>query len=160
MTTPPHPLSPSRLFSFNLILAFLIFKATQTFCSTSLPLARTRCVWSTFSSHCPLSSKQRHWLIFVTLIISPLKNLKNFMNAGNQNRGCWVRGKYATSVLCSPCKQYKLWLRLFWSIKDIKQSWAQLPSSLRHCFLETINENQKDLRFAPCLGNLLKKFWK
>ena len=29
---------------------------------TSLPLAFTRWVQSTFSSHCPLSSKQRHWL--------------------------------------------------------------------------------------------------
>ena len=35
-----------------------------------------------------------------------------------------------------------------------------MPSSLRHCFLETINENQKELRFAPCLGNLLKKVLK
>ena len=30
--------------------------------STSLPLASTRYVWSAFSSHCPLPSKQCHWL--------------------------------------------------------------------------------------------------
>ena len=38
----------------------------QVFCSTSLPLARTRWVPSTLSSHCPLSSNQRRWLTSVT----------------------------------------------------------------------------------------------
>ena len=32
------------------------------FFSTSFPLVRTRWVWSTFTSLCSLSSKQRHWL--------------------------------------------------------------------------------------------------
>ena len=32
------------------------------FCRTSLPLASSRCVRSTFLSHCPLSSKQCRWL--------------------------------------------------------------------------------------------------
>ena len=39
------------------------------FCSTSLPLASTRRVQSTYSSHCPLSSKQRDWLTSATLTI-------------------------------------------------------------------------------------------
>ena len=34
-----------------------------SFCSTSLPLASTRLVHSTFSSHCLLSSKQHRWII-------------------------------------------------------------------------------------------------
>ena len=36
------------------------------FCSTGLPLSRTRCVRSTFSNHCPLSSNQWCWLISAT----------------------------------------------------------------------------------------------
>ena len=43
------------------------------FCSTDLPLARTRWVQSRFSSHCPLSSHQRSWLTSETSIISSLK---------------------------------------------------------------------------------------
>ena len=41
----------------------------QLFCSTGLPLARTRLIRSTFSSHCPLFSNPRHWLTSATLII-------------------------------------------------------------------------------------------
>ena len=43
------------------------------FCSTGLPPARTRWFRSRFSSHCPLSSNQRHWLASATSIIFPLK---------------------------------------------------------------------------------------
>ena len=69
------------------------------FCRTGLPLARTRWVWSTFSSHCQLSSKQCRWLTSATWILF----LLNFWgNAGIWTRGCWVRSKNTTSVLCSP----------------------------------------------------------
>ena len=42
------------------------------FCCTGLPLARTRWVRSTFSSHCSHSSNQRRWLTSASLIIFPL----------------------------------------------------------------------------------------
>ena len=42
------------------------------FFSTCLPLAGTRWVRSSFSSHCPLSSNQRHWLTSATSIIFPV----------------------------------------------------------------------------------------
>ena len=69
----------------------------QLFCSTGLPLARTRRVWSTFSS--PVSSNQRRRRTSAKLIIFPLKI---FGTAGNQTRGCLVISKHATSVQCSP----------------------------------------------------------
>ena len=64
---------------------------TILFSSAGLSLARTRWVLSTVSSHCPLSSNQRRWLASAA-----------YENAGNRTRGCWVRSKYATFVLCSP----------------------------------------------------------
>ena len=73
--------------------------AKLCFCSTGLPLARTRWVRSTLSSHCPLTSDQVHWFTSATAIIFPLKKI---VNAGIQSQGCWVRSKYATSVQCSP----------------------------------------------------------
>ena len=45
------------------------------FCGNGLPPARTRWVWSTFQSQCPLSSNKRRWLNSVTSIIFPLKIL-------------------------------------------------------------------------------------
>ena len=42
---------------------------------TCLPLARTRWVWSTFSSHSPLSSHQRHWLTFAASTLFPLQKI-------------------------------------------------------------------------------------
>ena len=58
------------------------------FCCTGLPLASTKCVWTTFSSHRPLSSEQR------TLI--NLCNINNFFlwiflgKAKNKARCSWV----------------------------------------------------------------------
>ena len=52
-----------------------LFLSKFVFCRTGLPLARTRWVRSTFSSHCPLSSNQRRWLASATWIIFPLKIL-------------------------------------------------------------------------------------
>ena len=43
------------------------------FCGTCLPLASTRWVWSTFSSHCPLSSYQRRWFTSAMAIFFLLK---------------------------------------------------------------------------------------
>ena len=45
------------------------------YCSTGLPLARTRSVWSTFSSHFSLSSKQRRWLTSATLTTVSSENV-------------------------------------------------------------------------------------
>ena len=47
----------------------IMFLKLKLFCSTWLPLAITRRIWSTFSSHCPLSYSQRHWLTSATSII-------------------------------------------------------------------------------------------
>ena len=55
------------------------------FCSTGSPLASTRWVWLTFSSHCPLSSNQHRWLTSAASIIFPLKFLGN---TGNRTPGC------------------------------------------------------------------------
>ena len=42
----------------------------------------------------------------VTSDINNIKRKKNW-NAKNKTQGCWVRIKYATSVLCSPvCAQF------------------------------------------------------
>ena len=57
------------------------------FCITSFPLASTWWVRSTFSSHHPLSSKQRCWLTSAALTIYPLKC---FWNTGNRTWGSWV----------------------------------------------------------------------
>ena len=51
------------------------------FCRTGLPLARTRWAWSTFSSHCPLSSNQHRWLTWATSII--FSSEEKFGTAGN-----------------------------------------------------------------------------
>ena len=52
---------------------------------------RTRWVWSTFSSHCPLSSNQRRWLTSATSIILPL----NFFWE------CRVRSKVGFGSCCT-----------------------------------------------------------
>ena len=61
------------------------------FCCTGLPLACTRWVRLTSSSLCcPLSKQQRCQLTLATsTIFSHLG--KNFRNARNRTRGCWVR---------------------------------------------------------------------
>ena len=61
------------------------------FCTSCLPLARTWWVRSTSSSHYPLSSNQRHQFF--------LRGNSGSAEIGTW--GCWVRNKYATSVLCS-----------------------------------------------------------
>ena len=71
---------------------------SKTFWSTGFPLARTRWVYSTISSHCPIPTKQHCWLTSATLIIYLCKY---FGNAGNQ-AGDWMRSKYDTTVLASP----------------------------------------------------------
>ena len=48
--------------------------ARKLFCSTGLVLASSWWVLSTFSSHSPLSSKQRRWLTSATATIFPLEN--------------------------------------------------------------------------------------
>ena len=65
------------------------------FWSTSLPQASARWVPSTFSSHCPLSSKHPRWLTSATSTYFPLNF---FWNAGN-----WTQGsKYANQCAKQP----------------------------------------------------------
>ena len=59
----------------------------------------TRWVRSTFLSHCQLSTNLHRLITSVTLI---LFDCKNFWIPGNRTRGCQVRSKYITSVLCIP----------------------------------------------------------
>ena len=66
------------------------------FCSTGLPLTRTRWVWSTFSSHCTLSSNQRWWLTSATLIIFLLKK---FQECWKSNPG--LLGEKQVCYLCA-----------------------------------------------------------
>ena len=60
---------PGRLVDPAEVSGIVYARIKSIFCSPSLPLARTRWVRSTFSSHCPLSSKQ-----------APLINLSNIDN--------------------------------------------------------------------------------
>ena len=57
---------------------------TLSFCSTSMPLASTRWVPSTFSRPFPLSSKRCPWLT------SKFSSEIFLGNAGNQTQGSWV----------------------------------------------------------------------
>ena len=104
------------------------------FCSTDLPLGRTRWVWSTFSSHCPLLSYQRWWLTSATLTIFPRKD---FVKAENRTRSCWVRSKYATSLLSSPPppSRSKSWLLKLWSTNHF---WKLFLSDQTCCTLSIL----------------------
>ena len=62
-------------------------------------LASTRRVRSTFSSHCPPSSKQHHWLLFSNIDNFFLWNF--FWNAWNQTRAAVSGSKYANHCLPS-----------------------------------------------------------
>ena len=93
--------------------------AIKLFCSTGLPLARTRRARSTFSSHGPLFSNQGHWLTSTTSIIFPKKNCGS---AWNQTRGCWVRSKYAAPVLCCPSPSLCLcWTGIFGKLDQARK---------------------------------------
>ena len=61
------------------------------FCITSLPLAFTRWVQSTFSSHCPLSSKQRHWLTSAKVTIFSIEKYQE-----SQELNLWQLGPEAS----------------------------------------------------------------
>ena len=85
--------------------------------STGLPLATTRWVRATFSSHCPLSSNQCCWLTSALSIIFPLKF---FGNAVNQTWGCWVRSKYSTSLCyAAPPRKHNAWWQHQSQMKDV-----------------------------------------
>ena len=82
------------------------------FCSTSLPLARTRWVWSTFSCHCP------------KLKAVPLNNPGNIKIYAIKI--CKWSGSFF--ILCS-YDAFKSKLFLYWSsflISDIRPSWHEL----------------------------------
>ena len=73
------------------------FRLPVCFCSTGFPLASTRWLRSTFSSHWQLSYGQRCWLTSAT----SKKILLNFFgNPGIQTRGSWVWNQ-VRSPLCN-----------------------------------------------------------
>ena len=70
----------------------------RLFCSTGLPLARTRWVRLTFSSHGPLSSNQRHWFTSAKLIIFPLKKIRECCESNlgllGEKQKCYLRAMH------------------------------------------------------------------
>ena len=68
------------------------------FLRTTLPLCRTRWVWSTFSSHCPLSSNQGRWKTLAALIIFFLWKNSGLLGVKPRAAG-W-------EVICSICAMY------------------------------------------------------
>ena len=66
----------------------------------------------------------------LSVLLIHLSNIDHFSteiflgNAGNQTQGCWVRSKYATSVLCSPIQQLKLFRKaaFTWSVSPLSSS--------------------------------------
>ena len=66
------------------------------FCSTGLPLARTRWVWSTYSSHYPLPSNQRRWITSATLIICHQKKIQE-----HRDSNLWLLGVKQVCYLCA-----------------------------------------------------------
>ena len=63
------------------------------FCSTSLPLASTRWVHSTFSSHCLLCSKQHRWIISAATTNFSSKNFSGTL--GIEPGAAGSKSKYA-----------------------------------------------------------------
>ena len=72
--------------------------AWHSFCSTSLPLASTRCVRSTFSSHCLFSPKQRCWLTSATSTFFSSEKISGML--GIEPRQLWPQARMITIVLC------------------------------------------------------------
>ena len=70
------------------LLAALISNDCR-FCVTSLPVPSSRWVWSTFSSHSPLSSKYIRWLTTASLTI--FFSVIFLGDDGNQTRGSGVQ---------------------------------------------------------------------
>ena len=71
-----HLFCPANCFLKQKVFFLLIApELISYFCRTGLPLDRTRWVWSTFPSHCPLSSYQHCWLNYATSIIFPQKKI-------------------------------------------------------------------------------------
>ena len=100
------------------------------FCSTSLPLASTRRVQLTLSSLC------------LSIELSNIKR-KVLWNAENQTWGCWVRSKYATSVLLSslPPPHALLFTRRI------------SASGLRYLFVDFRDRTRKKTElFSPTVG--------
>ena len=77
--------------------AWLKVDRQSILCSTILPLASSGWYQLALSSLGPL-----FWAVpSINLTIFKRKILGN---SENQTRGCWVRSKYATTVLCSPLR--------------------------------------------------------
>ena len=79
-------------------------------CRTGLPLARTRWVWSTFPSHCPLSSNPRCWLTSATLIRFSSKNFLENWNSNSRLLG--------EKQVCYLCAMQPPFLNPFFKVHD------------------------------------------
>ena len=66
------------------------------FCSTGLPLARTRWGQTTFSSHCLHSSNQRHWLTSATSVMFPQKTFQEHWESN-----LWLLVEKQVCYLCA-----------------------------------------------------------
>ena len=89
----PGELQGHRQYPGSVALIKRIKEIVLLFCSTCLPLARTR---STFSSHCPLSSNQCRWLTSAISVIFPLKF---FWECRESNP--WLMGEKQLCNLCA-----------------------------------------------------------
>ena len=76
-------------------------------CSTGLPLAITRWVLTTFSSHCPLSCKQSGWLPSETSII--FGNILGTVRIKPGAAGSWSKHANHYAMLPPP-RLSKLWI--------------------------------------------------
>ena len=101
--------------------AFLRYEYKILFCSTGLPLARTRWVWSAFSRHCPLSFNQGHWLTSATLIIFHLKKF----------RECWKLnpGLLGEKKICHLCAMHHpKYINLYQALMNWNESIVQIST--------------------------------
>ena len=123
------------------------------FCSTGLPLARTKWVWSTFSTPCPLSSNQGGWLTSATSIIFPMIF---FGNVGNQTPG--LLGEKQGWYLCAApllLEIYEMeilrWLKIWTRAFQLKSRFSGFEPSASGILRSPRNSNLID--FSPIVTN-------
>ena len=101
------PTPPGLFFEANFRLSFqslsfsyILIEWRTLICSTSLPLARTRWVRSTFLSRCTLSLQQWRWLTSATLIAFLSERMLGMQRI--KHRATWSRSKYSNYNASSP----------------------------------------------------------
>ena len=100
----------------------IVLKPVVIFCSTSLPLVSTKWFQSTFSSHCLLTSRQRHWL---TSAMSIFFHLKFFGECWESNQGqLGLEASMLTIVLSYFSKNLPCW-DLFGVTQEKDRKWRK-----------------------------------